>query len=302
MAHAASRKFDLMHTPEPGELELYGYGARRNIVTLYDMATRFCAYAYDAHGIGIWERYFNFAVQRCACVVAISESTKRDVVEQLGIPEDRVHVTPLAARTTTRRMQDGEERRAILKALDLSDRPFVLYSGTLEPRKNLERLVKAFASAVQEGHLTEHKLVLAGGNWYRLDIELRLLALELGIGGRVMTPGYVTNQQMNALMSACDVFAYVSRYEGFGMPPLEAMVCGAPIVTSNTSSLPEVVGNAGIQVSPDDVQGIAGALFRLLTDREENTRRRALSREQARHFSWDKTAALTLQAYEAAVS
>jgi glycosyltransferase involved in cell wall biosynthesis len=107
---------------------------------------------------------------------------------------------------------------------------------------------------------------------------------------------------MNALMSACDAFAYVSLYEGFGLPPLEAMVCGAPVIASNTSSLPEVVGDAGIQVDPHDVEQIAAALHRLLMDREENARRRVLSSERAKLFSWDRTAALTLRSYEAAAA
>jgi glycosyltransferase involved in cell wall biosynthesis len=96
--------------------------------------------------------------------------------------------------------------------------------------------------------------------------------------------------------------AYVSLYEGFGLPPLEAMTCGAPVVTSNTSSLPEVVGEAGVQVPPEDVQEIAAALHRIVTDRQENARRRVLSLERAKQFSWEKTAALTLASYEAAVA
>ncbi len=147
-----------------------------------------------------------------------------------------------------------------------------------------------------------HKLVLAGGSRGRHSLELRDLARELDLEERIVITGYVTNEQMNALMSACDVFAYVSLYEGFGLPPLEAMTCGAPVVASNTSSLPEVVGNASVQVSPDDVEQIAAALHQLVTDRAENARQRALSLERAKQFSWEKTAALTLQSYEAAVA
>jgi len=178
----------------------------------------------------------------------------------------------------------------------------VLYSGTLEPRKNVERLVRAFAQVARQEPSLPHMLVLAGGNWNRHDLELRLVAYEEGVGKRVLTTGYVTNEQMNALMSACDAFAYVSEYEGFGLPPLEAMVCGAPVITSNTSSLPEVVGPAGMQVPPLDVAEIAAALHLLLTDRTENERRRGLSVERARQFSWERTAALTMHSYEAAAS
>ena len=122
------------------------------------------------------------------------------------------------------------------------------------------------------------------------------------MGDRLVTTGYVSNEVLNVLMSSCAAFAYVSEYEGFGLPPLEAMTCGAPVVTSNTTSLPEVVGGAGLTVDPADVEAIAGALHCLLTDRAENARRRALSLARAAEFSWERTARLTLRSYEAAVS
>ena len=103
-------------------------------------------------------------------------------------------------------------------------------------------------------------------------------------------------------MSACDTFAYVSQYEGFGLPPLEAMTCGAPVVVSNTSSLPEVVGDAGIMVAPKDDEAIAAALYRMLTDRTENAHQRSLSLARSGEFTWKRTAELTLRAYEAAAS
>ena len=111
-----------------------------------------------------------------------------------------------------------------------------------------------------------------------------------------------TNDELNALMSACDGFTYVSLYEGFGMPPLEAMTCGAPVISSNTSSLPEVVGDAGIMVAPKDEEAIAAAIYRLVTDRAENARLRRLSLARAAEFSWKRTAELSMRAYEAAAA
>ncbi len=211
-------------------------------------------------------------------------------------------MTPLAPRAGTERVEEGDLLRETLAEWDLAKTPFVLYAGTLEPRKNLERVVRAFGQVAREAPALAHRLVLAGGSWNRFDEDLHRLAREEGAGACLVTTGYVTDRQMNALMSACAAFVYVSRYEGFGMPPLEAMVCGAPVITSNVSSLPEVVGEAGLQVPPDDTEAIAAALHRLLTDDAENARQRALSVARAGQFTWERTAELTLRAYEAAVS
>ena len=298
-----AKNYDLFHVPEPHDLSFLRYTPRRAVATMHDLAWKFCSWAYEPAAAAVWDRYLKFAKERCTRILSVSESTKRDVIEYAGIPADRIDVTPLAARESAYRMEDGPTRRMLLKEWDIaSEVPFVLYAGTLEPRKNLERLVKAFAYVVKQEPTIEHKLVLAGGNWFRHDLELRILACELGIGGRVITTGYVSNDQMNALMSACDVFAYVSLYEGFGLPPLEAMTCGAPVITSDKASMPEVVGNAGFLVNPEDVPEIAGGLHHLIMNREENRRRRNLSLERSKEFSWERTARTTLQAYEKAAA
>ncbi|MGI8654649.1 MAG: glycosyltransferase family 4 protein [Pyrinomonadaceae bacterium] len=299
---AASRKYDLLHTPSPATLHFEICRARYNVVTIYDLTTRICPWAHSPDNIAIWERLFDYAQKHCARIITISEASKRDIVEHLGIPEDRVDVTYPAAKAATRLVDDEHGRRESLSAVGVADTPFVLYAGTLEPRKNLEVLIRAFSSTINEDRVLPHKLVLAGGSISQYDHKLLRLAQELGIAERVVTTGFVSNHLMNALMSACDAFVYVSQYEGFGLPPLEAMVCGAPVITSDVSSLPEVVGGAGIQVSPTNTEQIAAAIHLLLTNANENARRRKLSVERAEHFTWERTAALTLRSYEAAVS
>lgn len=301
-ARFASRKFDVLHLPNPIPLRFERLQARRKVATLYDLTTITQRETHEANNVGGWERFFRYAQRRCDRVLTISEFSKQDIVEHLGIPADRVDVTPLAARVGTQRVEDSPRRRELLQTLGLENTPFVLYSGTLEPRKNLSRLIQAFAQTVREGRLDEYKLVLAGGHWPPHDEELQKTAVDEKIAERVVMTGYVSNEQMNALMSACQAFAYVSRYEGFGLPPLEAMVCGAPVISSNTTSLPEVVGEAALCVSPDDTEGIAAALHRLLTDASENARRRERSLARAALFSWEHTAALTLASYEAALA
>jgi len=301
-ARAAVRRYDLLHTPGGGRAESLAYRARRNVVTIHDVTTITRASTHRAENIAMSELLHEYARKHCDRIITNSEFSKQDIVTHLGIPADRIDVTLLAPRASTQRVCDPAQLARVLARFGLLQTPYVLYAGTLEPRKNLPRLVQAFARAVREARLPEHRLVLAGGTWEDHNLTLAALARDLGIADRVFMPGYVSDDEMNVLMSACDAFAYVSEYEGFGMPPLEAMTCGAPCVVSNVTSLPEVVGEAGLQVVPEDVEGMAGALARLLTDQAENERQRALSRARAMRFSWARTAQLTLQSYEAALA
>ena len=178
-----SRQYDIFHAPDPVDMRFETYGSRHEVATLYDVATRICAWAYPDWAIAAWERYWKWARDRCGVAVAISESTRRDASEMLKISSDRIFVTPLAARASTRHLPNGPERRAVLRKWDIDSQPFVLYAGTLEPRKNLDALIRAFAMLVKQDPTLPHKLVLAGGNWARLDLDLRVQAVEEGIGG-----------------------------------------------------------------------------------------------------------------------
>jgi glycosyltransferase involved in cell wall biosynthesis len=230
-------------------------------------------------------------------VLTISEAAKRDIVEELAIPEDSICVTPLAPRVGTKRMGPSPDRDRLLDRWGLSRTPFVLYAGTLEPRKNLPTLIRAFALAAHEMSNDRVLLVLAGAAWGDHAGELAELAKRHDVADRVVMTGYVANSTLNALMSACKVFTYISHYEGFGLPPLEAMTCGAPVVVSNASSLPEVVGDAAIQVSPRDHDSLAHSIFHLLSDSRERDIRREASLARSAQFSWTRTASLTLDCY-----
>ena len=291
-------RYDVFHNTEPGTLGYLNYKPKKQVATLYDAAVIRFPHAYPPPTTEAWLGYWDYARNKCDHYIAISEFAKSECVDCFGLDPDRFTVAPIAARASTQHMPDGEERREHLEKWELNDAPFVLYTGTLEPRKNLPRLIRAFADVIKQNPSLPHKLVLAGGNWSRLDIDLRLQAIESGLAGRVVTTGYVSNDELNALMSACHVFSYVSEYEGFGMPPLEAMTCGAPVVVSNDTSLPEVVGKVGLQVCPQKKDEISAALYTLMSDETENQRQRKLSLARAQEFTWERTAKLTMEAYE----
>ncbi|MDP9368698.1 MAG: glycosyltransferase family 4 protein [Chloroflexota bacterium] len=244
-------------------------------------------------------RYFSAltraSARRAARVLAVSESTKRDVVELLEVPEDRVAVTPLAADAGFRPVT-GEALDAFLGEQRIV-RPFVLSVGTLEPRKNLPALLRAFGRIAPE---VPHDLVLAGPEGWMTD-EIHETRRRLGLGDRVRFTGYVETAMLPAWYSAADLFVYPSLYEGFGLPPLEAMACGTPVVTSDVSSLPEVVGDAALTVPPTEETALAEAMRRVLEDRVLAADLQARGLERAREFSWRRTAALTVAAYREAV-
>ena len=298
-----SRPFHLLHLPNAIGRFTLPLRSSRLIGTIYDMTVRTQRETHLQRTISEWETFFRDAQRRFARVITVSEHAKTEIHDLLGISLDRIDVTPLAPRAATHRVTDAEQIRAVLTAHHLTNRPFILYTGTLEPRKNLLRLVEAFAAVRREKNAPDElRLVLAGGNWGTYGDEIRRVAADNGVADHVLTPGYITNHELNALMSSCLAFAYVSLSEGFGLPPLEAMACGAPVITSNVTSLPEVVGDAGILVSPMDIEGMASALYTLVADPEENRRRRRLSLDRAALFSWERTATLTLKSYEAALN
>jgi glycosyltransferase involved in cell wall biosynthesis len=170
---------------------------------------------------------------------------------------------------------------------------YLLYVGTLQPRKNLDRVIEAFARLAGTPAFTDVKLVLAGKRGWLYD-DLFAQVKRLGLTGRVIFPGYVADEHLLALLSGAQAFVFPSLYEGFGIPVLEAGACGVPVITSNTSSLPEVAGDAALLVDPHDVDAIAEAMYRLVTDdalRAELARR---GLENVKRFSWEKCGRETL--------
>ena len=226
-------------------------------------------------------------LRRCAAVIAVSESTKRDVIRLYGTPPHKIHV--IYEGFDENLFRPCRDTAGVRQALGL-DR-YIHYAGNIIPHKNVARLVEAFSLIADR---VPHRLVLQGRRGADYAAYLERLIAERGLEGRVLFPGYIPIEQLPQLYSGASAFVTVSLSEGFGLPPLEAMACGTPVIASNTSSLPEVVGDAGILVDPGSPQQIADAMLRVIEDeahRDELSRRAV---EQASRFSWRRAAEQTL--------
>jgi glycosyltransferase involved in cell wall biosynthesis len=231
-------------------------------------------------------------VKRADRVIAVSEATRRDLIEFYQTPPAKISVIYHGVSPEFRPVQEKERLLAVRYKYGLDQRPFILSVGTIQPRKNYQRLVQAFASINQP-----LSLVIAGSEGWNCDDVYREVE-KLGLADRVYFPGFVAEEDLPVLLSAATLFGYPSLYEGFGLPVLEAMACGTPIVAANQSSLPEVVGDAGLTVDPTDVAALATAITRLLDDPSLRERLSAAGLAQAARFTWPTMAAKLLRVYQ----
>jgi glycosyltransferase involved in cell wall biosynthesis len=226
--------------------------------------------------------------RRAAAIIADSENSKRRILEQLGITPAKVSVIPVALGGEFRNTPLTDRVRARYAITD----PYILYLGAFKPHKNLPRLLQAFAG-LDDSHRSAHQLVLAGGD-RKAQQTCLALARSLGIAGRVVVPGQIHNGDLPALYSGCALFVLPSLDEGFGLPALEAMACGAPVIASNRGAIPEVVGEAAILFDPENVQAMTAAIARVLTHAELKATLRQQGLARARKFSRDATATRVL--------
>jgi len=261
-----------------------------SVVTVHDLA--FLAYPEAFHAAK--RRYLTamtrLSVRRARHIIAVSAHTRDDLVHHFGVRPERITVIPNAADERYRPADSPEGITRFKAANNLPDR-FVLFVGTLEPRKNLRRLIEAFA--LLSGDDPDVKLVIVGASGW-LTSDLAPLVQTRGLSNHIIFAGYVPDDDLPRWYQAATVFCYPSLYEGFGLPVLEAMGCGTPVVTSRTSSLPKVAGDAALLVDPPDVRGLANALQSVLAD---DARRRAMSEAgiaRSHAYSWERTATATL--------
>jgi glycosyltransferase involved in cell wall biosynthesis len=232
------------------------------------------------------------SIRKAKIIIADSYATKEDIIEYFGIREEKIRVIHLGVESRFRPINNVEDFR--LKN-NLPSK-MILNVGTLEPRKNVVSLIKAFRKLREMG-FEDVKLVIAGNKGW-LYQEIFKEVGQSGLKQEILFLGVVRDKDLPLLYNCADIFVYPSLYEGFGLPPLEAMACGVPVITSNTSSLPEVIGDAGIMVDPTDINSLCESMYILLKDKELWNRMRNMGLERSKLFSWDNTAEKILKVYD----
>lgn len=268
------------------------------VTTIHDLSVLIHPEWHPADRVRWYEREFEAGVRQTRRFIAASEFTKRELVSRLGLAPDRIDVTYQAPRPAFLSVDAAAARRTLV-AFDLPS-GFFLYVGTLEPRKNLAGLIEAF-EALPQNIRVRHPLVIAGAWGWSLD-ALRERLERRALGSSVRLLGYMSDAQLAGLYSTCTAFVWPTLYEGFGMPPLEAMACGAPVIVSDAASVPEVVGDAGVLLDPRQPEAWVAAMRRIVED--EAWRRDLIERGLARAatFSWKRCASQTAAVYRAALS
>ncbi|MBD2260794.1 glycosyltransferase family 1 protein [Pseudanabaena sp. FACHB-2040] len=235
-------------------------------------------------------------------IVCISEATKRDFCEYTGMSSDRVFVASLAASTRFQPIPPSDAARQVLNHYNIADAPYLLSLATLEPRKNLKFLIRCFSKLILENPSIDLQLVLVGISGWKNKGIFQEAKTRPELAERIVFTGFLPDQDLSTIYSGALAFAYPSLYEGFGLPPLEAMRCGVPVITSNVSSLPEVVGDAGIMIDPTDEEAMCQAILNLVNS---NTLRQSLAQRglaRAEQFSWARCAEETSKVYQVSIS
>jgi glycosyltransferase involved in cell wall biosynthesis len=266
------------------------------VVTVHDMSLRLYPNCHPVRRLLLNRPLMHVAIRQASSIVTVSNSARRDLLRLHGVAADRVAVVHEAASPVFRPIAD-RARLEDVRARYRLPRRFVLYVGTIEPRKNLTRLMTAFAAARKRG--IPHHLVCAGPyGWSSRDLAGRID--RLGIRDAVHFTGYVPFEDLPSIYNLAEFFAFPSLYEGFGLPVVEAMACGIPVLTSNTSSLGEVAGDAAETIDPMSTDAIADGIVRLATDAELRRDRSERGLARARSFSWTQTARDMLAVYHRA--
>ena len=286
-------RLDLFHSPDftlPPTLP-----GTRTLLTVHDLSFIKDPESADSGLRKYLNQVVPRSVRRADHILADSQATKIDLIAEWNTPAEKVTVLPCGVNPSFRPITDPQLLAAIRSRYGLGDGPFVLSVGTLQPRKNYVRLIRAFAPLATR--YSDLSLVIGGGKGWRYN-EIFEEPDRLGIKDRVIFPGFIADDDLPAVYCSATIFTYPSLYEGFGMPVLEAMACGTPVVTSDRSSLPEVSGDAGLLVNPLDEKAMTASMERLLANPSLCQELIIRGRRQASRFSWGRAAEQLLEVYD----
>lgn len=288
---------DLVHGTD-----YYVYPCRhsRRVMAIYDLTYL----KYPDYTPAVVRKTYGDRVRQCLqwtdLILTISESSKRDIIRELGVPPEKVAIATPASRYSCKTVETlDRDRLKNSVAYDFTI-PYLLFVSTLEPRKNVCSLIRAFNALKQRYKLPQHLVLIGKKGWHYEPI---LAAIETSPWRQqIHHLDYLSDEQVALFYANADVFVYPSHYEGFGIPVLEAMTLGTPVVTSNTSSLPEVAGDAAILVDPHRPQDLSEAIAQVASDRAFRQELIGKGQQRAKLFSWERTAQETLQAYRTVLS
>ncbi len=291
---AREHGFEVYH--EPNFLPFRFDGA--TVTTVHDLSWIRHPQAHPIERVRAMNRFFEPGLRRTDLVLTDSEFVRQEVIEMFGVAPDRIRAIGLGASAAFRPMQPMETQ-GVMSRLGLVHGCYLLAVGTLEPRKNLVSALRAYA-ALPRPMQDRLPMVLAGMKGWHTDALEREMA-PLVQSGRLRVAGYLEREDLGRLTAGATALVYPSLYEGFGLPPLEAMACGVPAIVSNGGSLPEVVGDAGMIVEPQDVDGLRAAIWQMIEDVPLRLQLRDRALARAALFSWDRCARETLAAYREAI-
>lgn len=266
-----------------------------SVVTFHDMTFFLYPHLHTRAKRLFFPRAIRFSARRADALLAISESTRQDAIRLLHIPPEKITATPLGVTPQFRPITDPEKLQAVRERYNLPEH-FLLYVGLVEPRKNLPLLLRAYDCLVREQGDIPPLVIVGRPGWGYAEV---LAEIERrGLKEKVHFTGYLPLEELPIVYNLADIFIYPTIYEGFGLPPLEALACGAPVITSAVSSLPEHIGKAGLLVPPQDEGALAQAIGSVLSDPALAIRLKRLGPQQASQFTWQRTAQETLQVYQ----
>ncbi|MEQ8384522.1 MAG: glycosyltransferase family 1 protein [Coleofasciculus sp. A1-SPW-01] len=274
---------------------VYPYQNSLKVITIYDLT--FIKYPnYTDSTVKTYLKRIKQCLQWTDLVLTISENSKKDIIEYLDIDIERIYVTPLASRYHSNRLSIPSYTSINYNF----SHPYILFVSTIEPRKNITTLISAFNHLKQKYKIEHHLILIGQKGWHHKPI---FAAIENSPWNHhIHHLDYLSDELVALFYSKADVFVYPSHYEGFGLPVLEAMTLGAPVVTSNTSSLPEVAGDAALLIDPNDPIQLAEAILKIISDAQIRQDLIQKGKARAKLFSWERTAQETLNAYKSLLS
>ena len=292
---ARKENLDILHIP--GFAGPVFNGKYKKITTVHDLIGMVYPQNLGFVSRFYWQRWLPFCVKNSDFIIADSENTKKDIVQFLNVPENKIRVIYLAAGLSFIKFHENSSKRELLNEVYNITSKYILNVGTIEPRKNIVRLIEAFDLYIKETADKELNLVIAGKKGWDYE-KCHRKVVELDLAEKVIFCDYVSDEHLPILYNYAEALVYPSFYEGFGLPVLESMSCGTPVICSKVSSLPEICGESALYVDPKNVNSIKDALIEMFSDYNIRESLSVKALKQASKFSWDKTIQNTIEVYK----